>query len=229
MRDFDKCWYEDVCENKSNNCLAICEQYREMKYLMEHSGLPKAKQQIISLEPSKVDLQSFKRLRDIKNNIVNFVDGGKNLYICSKNTGNGKTCWSIKLLQQYFNDVWYEYILYEIKYGFKIRGLFIHVPTFLNKCKDFKTNDTDFEEFKSLVTKVDLVVWDEITSTEISNYDYSQLLSYIDSRYLAEKSNIYTGGVVSREDMSKRLDAKLTSRIWNSNTEIIEFFGGDRR
>lgn len=229
MRDFDRCWYENVCDNRSPNCLATCEQYREMKYLMEHSGLPKAKQQPITLTPTKCDLEAFRRLRDIKTDIVDFVDNGQNLYICSKNTGNGKTCWSIKLLQQYFNDVWYEYILYEIKYGFKIRGLFIHVPTFLNKCKDFKNTDTEFEEYKKLIPKVDLIVWDEITSTEISNYDYSQLLSLIDARYLAEKANIYTGGVTSREDMEKRLDAKITSRIWNNSTEVIEFFGGDRR
>lgn len=103
------------------------------------------------------------------------------------------------------------------------------MPTFLNKCKDFKNTDTEFEEYKRLIPKVDLIVWDEITSTEISNYDYSQLLSLIDARYLAEKANIYTGGVTSREDMEKRLDAKITSRIWNNSTEVIEFFGGDRR
>lgn len=229
MRDFNKCWYEEVCDDKCTGCQSSCEQYQEMKYLMEHSGLPKSKQQAINLYPQECDLQAYKRLKEIKDNIVDFVDSGSNLYICSTYCGNGKTSWAIKLLQSYFNNVWDEQDIYVIRYNFKVRGLFIHVPTFLSKCKEFKSNDLEFEELKNLIPKVDLIVWDEIAANDLSNYDYNQLLRFIDARSLDEKANIFTGFVTSYGEMDKILGSRLTSRIWNNRTEVIEFMGDTRR
>ena len=103
------------------------------------------------------------------------------------------------------------------------------MPTFLLKCKDFKNSDPEFEELKKLLLDVDLVVWDDIASTSTTEYDITQLLMYIDARSFSEKSNIYTGNIVDRNTMEKMLGAKLVSRIWGSNTEIIEFKGGERR
>lgn len=216
------CWYDKVCQIKEDGCESHCIRYLEMKYLMENCNLPKSKQQVIDLFPEKCDLESFVRLKQIKDNILEFVEKGNNLYICSKITGNGKTSWAIKMMHKYFDEIWYGN-------DFTPRALFIHVPTFLIKCKDFKTTDSEFESLKRLLPKVDLVVWDEIAATDMSSYDYSQLLMYVDARALDSKSNIYTGGIVNREDMESLLGARLTSRIWASNTEIIEFFGGDRR
>ena len=59
---------------------------------------------------------------------MNFVKNGENLYIFSKNFENGKAIWAIKLMQNYFNQIW-------AGNGFTQRGLFIHVPSFLTKFK----------------------------------------------------------------------------------------------
>ncbi len=216
------CWYSEVCNLQSENCESYCIRFLEMKYMMENCNLPKSKQYPIDLYPSKCDLEAFTRLKEIKDNIVEFVENGKNLYICSTITGNGKTSWAIKMMHKYFDEIW-------DGNDFKVRALFIHVPTFLIKCKDFKTTDAEFERLKKQIPYVDLVVWDEIAATDMSSYDYSQLLMFVDARSLDNKSNIYTGGVTNRTDMENLLGARLTSRIWSVNTEVIEFFGGDRR
>ena len=217
-----KCWYEEVCDLYSDNCTDTCIRYKEMNYLISRSNIPESRQMPQSLYPSKCDYDAFCRLAEIKDNIDEFVADGKNLYITSESTGNGKTTWAIKLMLKYFDIMW-------AGNGFKERGLFIHVPTFLLKCKDFGNKDSDFDRLKELIPEVDLVIWDDIASTELSAYDYSQLLMYLDMRISDYKSNIFTGNVTSRDNLQKALASKLTSRIWSNNTEIVTFKGEDRR
>lgn len=222
MCTFNFCWYEEVCGTRCEDCEKTCARYYEMKYMMETSGIPRNRQMPARLEPETCDFDAFTRLAAIKDGIVDFVQSGENLYITSSTTGNGKTSWSLKLMLKYFDSMW-------DGNGFTPRGIFVHVPTFLLKCKDFKVDDPDFEEMKKRLLDVDLVIWDDIASTAVTGYDISQMLMYIDARVFSGKSNIYTGNIVSRDTMEKALGTKLVSRIWGSNTEMIEFKGGDRR
>ena len=222
MQNIDKCWYRGVCSSVSDTCEKFCPKYIEMRYLMDSSNIPRNKQKPIVLMPSQCDVKAFDRLASIKDNIVDFVEQGKNLYITSSTVGNGKTSWSLKLLMKYFEEIWEGN-------GLEPRGLIVHVPTFLLKCKDFKTEDEAFTNLKKLALSVDLVVWDDIGGVTMSSYDYSQLLAYLDAREFGGLSNIFTGNITSRSDLEQALGAKITSRIWNSNTEVIEFFGGERR
>ena len=218
----DYCWYQDVCTKKTDTCMQCCIRYLEMKFLMDNSGIPKNRQMPAKLNAPNCDVDAFRRLSRIKDDIVPFVDAGKGLYIAGETTGNGKTTWAIKLMTKYFNDIW-------AGNGLNVRGLFIHIPTFLLKCKDFNNIDPEFEAMKKLIPEVDLVVWDDIASVNTSAYDYSQLLMYLDVRVSNGKSNIYTGNIVSKKALEDALGSKLTSRILGENTEFIEFKGGDRR
>jgi len=213
---FEECWYKDVCQSV---CQPVsCLRYIEMKYLVDNSGIPKSKQYPVLLEAQE-DYEQFIRLAEIKNNIFEFVNNGYNLYIASRNTGNGKTSWAIKLMLKYFDEVW-------AGNGLKIRGLFIHIPTLLLQLKNF-SNPLP-EEYKQNIMDVDLVIWDEIASTTISQYDYSNLLMFLENRLLNGKSNIYTSNSVSKESLEGIVGNKLASRIWNTS-EIIEFRGKDKR
>ena len=218
MKNSD-CWYKDVCVKE---CTSNCLRYLEMKYLMDNSNIPKVRQLPTILKAPTCDYDVFTILADIKNNIVQVVKDGSNVYIASNVTGNGKTSWAIKLMLKYFDCIW-------AGNGFKPRGVFIHVPTFLLKCKDFSNKDPEFEYIKQLITSVDLIIWDDIASTDISAYDYSQLLMYIDIRVSNKLSNIYTGNLITEQALQKSLGAKLTSRIWSNDTNIVIFNGGDKR
>ena len=209
------CWYKNVCTyDFCTNCI----RYSEMKYLMDNSGIPKNRQIPKSLV-ADIDLEPYSKLADIKADIVNFVNNGENLFICSKYTGNGKTSWALKLLLKYFDEIW-------AGNGFRVRGVFVNVPTLLLQLKNF--NHPLSEEYKRNLMEADLVVWDEIASTSISTYDYGNLLMFLDYRFSAGKSNIFTSNATTQEDIEKSVGSKLTSRIWNCS-DIVEFRGKDRR
>lgn len=218
----EKCWYKEKCNNYSTNkCNYNCIRYMEMHYLINTSNIPNGNQFKNKLIPNKIDLDSFKKLDGIKKDIVDFVNTGKSLYIYSQNFGNGKTTWSIKLMQNYFNKIW-------IGNGFKQRGLFIHVPTFLTKFKEvINKKDEEFEEMKKQLLEVDLVIWDDIATGKLTEFDHTNLLTYIDQRKLNGKSNIYTGNLDS-DELIYSIGNRLKSRIWNDSI-VIELKGNDRR
>lgn len=217
-----ECWYEEVCNNYSDNCQKLCVRYAEMKYLMEHSNLPVSKRQPQQLCVQKVDFIAYTRLNTIKSEIVDFVEQGKNLYITSSNPGNGKTSWAIKLMLRYYDQIW-------LGNGFRARAIFIHVPSFLMQCKDFNNPSREFERLKEQLAEVDLVVWDDIASTNLTPYDYANLLTTVESRVMNGKANIITGNYPNREEIENHIGAKLASRLFGSNCEFIEFKGGDMR
>lgn len=218
----NKCWYKKVCDKyNSEICRPSCMRYMEMHFLMNTSGLPANKQYKQELVPPDQDYKAFLALQEIKDNIVEFVEQGHNLYLCSKNFGNGKTSWAVKLLQQYFDRVW-------AGNGFRVRGIFVHVPTFLFKIRDSISNrDTDFDTLRSRLLEADIVVWDDIAATKLSDYDHANLLTYIDQRTFAGKTNIYTGNIVDKEIFSA-LGNRLASRVFNES-RIIELVGLDKR
>jgi len=220
--DKDKCWYTSVCgKYGSPECNAGCIRYMEMDFLMQNSGIPRNKQYNVLLTPSKEDVQAFVTLKEIKDNIITFVENGESVYIYSHNFGNGKTTWAIKLMQKYFDKVW-------AGNGFRCRGIFIHVPTFLTKIKEgISQKDEDFETLKSRLMTVDLVIWDDIAATKLGDFDHANLLTYIDQRKLNQLSNIYTGNL-DRDELQEALGNRLASRVWNDSTPV-KFVGADRR
>ena len=218
--DVEKCPYYDGHPCKQQ-CDSSCIRYMEMDYLIVTSGLPDSKRKPLRLIPEEVDLDSFRRLKNVKDDILNFVKTGSSLYIYSTTPGNGKTSWAIKLLMKFFDQIW-------AGNGFKTRGLFINVPNFLRQVTENVTNPSnDFIELKQLIASADLVVWDDIGSTKLSDYDHKNLLSFIDQRILAERSNIYTGNLPG-SSLPEALGQRLASRVYNESS-VVELRGQDRR
>jgi DNA replication protein DnaC len=220
--DKNKCWYTSACGKYGTpECNASCIRYMEMDFLMQNSGIPRNRQYAVLLTPSKKDIQAFVTLKEIKDDIIAFVENGESVYIYSDNFGNGKTTWAIKLMQKFFDDVW-------AGNGFRCRGIFIHVPTFLTKIKEgISRKDEDFETLKSRLMTVDLVIWDDIAATKLGDFDHANLLTYIDQRKLNQLSNIYTGNL-HQDELQDALGNRLASRVWNDSTPV-KFVGADRR
>jgi DNA replication protein DnaC len=218
----ENCWYKNQCPKFNNeHCNASCIRYMEIDFLMYESRIPKNRQLPSVLNAEKVDYKAFIELNNIKENILDFTEKGGNLYIFSENFGNGKTSWAIKIMLKLFNDVW-------AGNGFKVRGLFIHVPSFLVQLKEnIRREKSGFSEFLSNIEKVDLVIWDDIASTKLSEYDHCNLLTYIDSRMLSQYSNIYTGNF-AKDELIENIGNRLASRVWGSS-KIIELKSNDKR
>lgn len=231
----NNCWYRSFCQNVDTDlCTDVCISFYEMKHLLEKSGIPENLFNSINLIPDKCDIDAFVQLKNIKDNIHDFVKNGKSLYIWSKNTGNGKTSWSIKLLKSYFHSIHYGN-------GLKPRGFFIHTPSYLLDCKnkfsehsslDYRMVQITDEDNNDLLTmtnllNVDVIVWDEIGTSKFSQYDYMNLLSIIDQRCLRGKCNIFTSNF-SKEQLQQIIGEKLVSRF-NKDSVTIELVGQDRR
>lgn len=234
MNIFD-CWYKDICKKyNSCDCNDMCIRFTEMLHMMKYSGIPSSRYGIQHLQAIKSDLDAYNKLKSIQNNIKDFVDSGRNLYIYSENTGNGKTTWAIKLLQSYFNSVW-------AGNGLKVRGFFIPTQAFLLDKKNTQFNNASEEDKlfsivdgfgnNLLTTKnilnVDLIVWDDFVIKTLSTYDYTNLFAILDQRYLNGKSNIFTSGS-SIEELDALCGAKISSRI-KMNCDIIKFSSNDFR
>lgn len=213
----DDCWYKGTCNKE---CKSSCLRFLEMVYLCESSNLPEDMWFPIKLIADR-DRDAFVELAKIKKDIRGWVHYGNNLYLYSSNFGNGKTSWAVKLMLAYFNLRW-------AGNGFKRRALFISVPEFLKKNKEVINNpDPEFFELRDDIAECDLVIWDDIASTTLTNYDHSVLLPYIDQRTLARKSNIFTGNADGAE-IIKYLGGRLASRVWNNST-VLEFKSEDKR
>ena len=215
---YENCVYKSVCQVE--DCRPSCIRLNEMSALLDGSNIPPAKQRPMLLQPESCDLQAFQELANVKTNIKSFVEQGRNLYIVSEYTGNGKTTWAIKLMLKYFDEIW-------AGNGFRERGFFVSVPWFLSKCKDFGTKDETFEKLKANLLNYDLVIWDDIGSTYLSGYDLSQLTTFVDQRILYEKSNIFTGNL-NEDEMLKAVGERLTSRVYKAS-KVVTFYGKDRR
>lgn len=223
--DSEQCWYKKVCNHyNTSQCNKSCVRYLEMFNLFNSSNLPDKmwKPLTMILEDNDPDYDAYLTLNDIKNDVVNFVSKGGNLYIYSRRTGNGKTSWAIKIMQNYFNKIWNGN-------GFRKRAIFIHVPSFLRAVSESyrKDYDENFEQLKLRLSSDDLVIWDDIASTQLTPSDYKYLLSFIDQRVLEGKSNIYTGNLGADELLSN-IGQRLKSRVYDCSIKV-EFQGKDKR
>lgn len=214
------CWYKDVCNQFPEHCNTSCVRYLEMEYLCSSSYLPESKWKPETLYPG-MDKNQFLQLKGIKDEIDSFVEEGRNLILYSEYTGNGKTCWAIKLMLSYFNLVWNGN-------GLKQRAVF--VPTtellFRNRQNISKKDDT-LPDLLDSIKNVDLVVWDDIGSMKMTDFEISFLFGLIDIRLSSSKSNIYTTNALP-DQLPNFVGGRLFSRIYEQSLKI-QFMDTDKR
>jgi DNA replication protein DnaC len=212
------CWFKGNCNIESkDNCGSGCSRYSEMHYLLNTSNIPDGMIEPNMLYPEEIDYEAFKTLASIKEDIENFVDKGNFLYLWGENCGSGKSSWVIKMLKTYL-------ALKHIGNNFKDIAWFEYVPTFMLLAKEFKSKDRE-EHIEALMSR-DLVILDDIGCVATSKYDYSILISVIDSRYSNNKSTLFTSNL-SPKDLESALDARLADRILSGYEVRIQ--GASRR
>ena len=182
-------------------------------------------EKILLVGKDGLDTEAFRKLKEIQDNIYDFITEGKNLLIYSEFTGNGKTEWSKKLLFSWFNSIWF-------KTDLRCRGLFISLPRFINAMKSNITSPNEyFQYINSIVRDVDLVIWDELNYKELvsgkSTFEHDYLLDVISYRHSIGKSNIYTSNYTLKE-IASNLGTRLSSRIIGESINV-ELRGADKR
>lgn len=205
------CMCYDFCPKAGEKeCNSRCIKNIEMTYLLKNCGIPTRRQMITPLTTSKVDEAVIAAIRSIATNIKEEVNAGTNIILYSEKTGNGKTTIAINLMLSYFNEIW-------AGNGFRNRGYFIYVPTYLNRCKDSISRfDEGLAELKKRVVEDDVLILDDIGATNFSEYDVSILSTIINERLLAEKSIIVTTNC-DRKQLAKIIGERLTDRLWSTS------------
>ena len=212
------CWLINDCTQ--SNCDAFCWRRYKLARLYDEANVSMGQRKRFPLR-TKVDNEAFKSLEDIEKSIKEFVGNGSNLYIYSHTCGNGKTSWSLRLLQSYFEAIWPEASL-------SCHGLFIHVPTYLIAIKEYIEDRNEYvKHIKENMLNADIIIWDDIGNKTTTQYESDSLLSIIDNRMAFGKSNIYTSNLTDAE-MNRFLGDRLASRITHAS-HVIEFKGEDRR
>lgn len=229
----DECYLRDVCkkytrvdaECKYDN--VYCPKLFRMDCLYNEALLSKKQRRKTALRVDEdgTDREAFIKLKQLAEGIEDFVSEGKNLYLHSKNCGNGKTEWSLRFIQSYIEKIWH-------KSDLKCRVLFINVPRYLLALKDTISGGTQetidyVNHIRKNVMTADIVVFDEVATKALSAFDHENILSMINTRIDMEKSNIYTSNV-SGEELRAKVGDRLYSRIVNMSINI-ELFGADKR
>lgn len=222
------CFLYNNCKKfNSGNCKLenneFCIKLFKLDYLYRESLLSERQREYVALriDADGTDREEFLQLKNIENNIEEFVNSGNSLYIYSSTCGNGKTAWAIRLIQAYFNAIWH-------KCDLNCKALFINVPRFLLSLKDNISEKNDYiEHIKSNILDADLVVWDEIGTKAITNFEHEHLLSLVNNRIDSNKAQIFTSNLpplILKEAVGER----LYSRVVNLST-VLEFKGADKR
>ena len=223
------CWMKEFCKkykSKDAECRTsdiFCIKQHKLDYLYSSSNLTDKQRihQNLRIDADGTDRDNFLKLKDIQNNIEYWVSNGNNLYIYSNTTGNGKTAWSVRLIQSYLESIWY-------KCSYECHALFINVPKYLLAIKDAISNHNEYaEHINKHILDADLVVFDEIGSKVGTEFELENLLSIISNRIDNNKSNIYTSNL-NPAQLKDKIGDRLYSRIVNSS-ENIEFRGKDKR
>ena len=215
------CIYKEICKDTCNE--TFCVKKYKLDYLFNEGLISETQRRHIPLrlDKNKVDLEAFKELQQIETNIKDFVDNGKNLYLHSTICGNGKTLWSLRLIQRYIESVWYMSDL-------DCRCLFINVPRFLLEIKNNISEKSNYvNHIRKNIYIADIVIWDDIGNKAITQFESDNLLSMIDGRINLGKANIFNSNL-SDEEMHQYLGDRLASRIVNLSKNI-EFHGADKR
>lgn len=219
----NNCWLFNNCKhlhcNDKNGCMILY----KLNYLYDCANIPihLRKNIALKIDADGTDYREFMFLKNIQDNIVDFVTSGSQLLIYSKQCGNGKTSWALRLVQTYFNKIW-------LKSELKCKALFINVPSFLLALKDnISEKNSYIEHIKANVLDCDLVVWDDIGTKNSTIFESENLLAIIDTRIHNKKANIFTSNL-NCEELHTALGDRLASRICNLGSNV-ELFGGDKR
>lgn len=218
-----KKYKESLCPINNLNVEQFCIKWFKINSLQDEALLSdKQKKNIpLILDNDGADRDAYVRLKNIQSQIESFTEQGGNLFIWSSITGNGKSAWSVKLLNSYINKIWY-------KSDIKCRCLFINVPKLLISLRENISQKSDYiSHIKENVLTADIIVWDDIATKGFTVFEMENLFNFIDNRLICGKANIYTSNLIG-EPLKEAVGDRLYSRIFNSS-EIIQFVGKDKR
>lgn len=226
----EECWYyieanEEMplggcVQSKGEDwCDVHCPIFKNMKAAFIHSGLEEQYWYPFTLKHVAIDSKEVSKIMEIRNNLSSFVENGNNILIQSSKCGNGKTSWGIKLLQKQI----------ELNSNQSVTPAhFVYVPSLLLEARKSINNKSNyFDLLVSILETCPLVMFDDIASIPLKDYDLLILSSIIEKRLTRKLSSIFTTNC-ENDVLKLNLGDRLFDRI-NRLSTIITFKGGSMR
>ena len=231
MINLQDCPYTSKCKKFDNlQCPTqdasqpqFCIKLFKINELQEKALLTNKQKQYVPLrvDSNGADREAFIKLKQIEQNIEQYIQEGNNLYIFSSQTGNGKTSWALRLLNSFIESIWY-------KSDIVCRGLFINVPKFLISLRDNISQRNEYiQHIKENALSADVIIWDDIATKGFTTFEMENIYNIVNSRLDEGKSNFYTSNLVG-QDLKEAMGDRLYSRVMNAS-EVLEFVGADKR
>lgn len=216
-----KCYAKDYCKGYGTpKCTERCDFWWKLNTLYNKSNLPMRYRYNIPLRPEQIDREAFLKLKDYLDNVVDRVDNGDSLYIYSENTGNGKTTWSSKIMNQYIRKV-------VAKSDLEDEVLYLNVSLFVEGMRNqYSEYSDEIANLRERAMKCKLLVLDDIGAERPSEYVCERLYDLINHRYTNMLATIYTSNLTPFE-LGDRLGSRIESRV--RSAEQIKLVGSDRR
>lgn len=226
----EECWYyiEPNEEYPTGGCYKCkgkewcdehCPIYKNMKSAFAKSGLEPQFWYPFTLKQVSIDKQAVNKLAEIRKNLTSFVNEGKNVLIQSSKCGNGKTSWGIKLLQK------------QIELNFNqsfVPAYFVYIPSLLFEGrKSINGKGNIFDSMLSTIESCPLVMFDDIASIPLKDYDLLILSSVIEKRITRKLSSIFTTNC-ENDVLKVNLGDRLFDRI-NRLSTVVTFKGNSMR
>ena len=212
--DGENCVFKNDCiKYGTHDCFNPCWRQREFFFLLDNSNLPDRYKTDIKLIPSGSDLKAFEYLDYIRNNVLDFVEGGGSLVI-SGATGTGKTTWATKILRRYLMEV-------SIANGYNPRALFVNMTWFVTQIRhNIHSQSSNFISLRDSLYNIDLLVFDDIGATKIDNsFIHDEIFSIINHRADNGFCTIYTTNL-SDTELIEVLGDRLSARILNLSQRV---------
>ena len=219
------CWLCNECIDSDYYCDdSFCVKNFKLSKLYANALISNKQRKRVTflLDKDECDDENYSYLSKVEKNINNFVNSGGNLYIHSSITGNGKTSWALRLVQAYFSNIWRDASIDDC------RALFINVPRYLLALKDNISQKSDYVQYiKHVVLNADIVIWDEVGTKGLTQFEHENILNLITTRIDCGKANIYTSNL-NDEELHQVVGDRLYSRIVLLSDDV-ELFGSDKR
>lgn len=228
MKNFEvckNCWLNEECCDDGYHCdNSFCVKQFKLSKLYDNALITQKQRKRVTfcLDEDESDDENYKYLSTVEKNIDNFVNSGGNIYIHSSITGNGKTSWALRFVQAYFHTIWKSASIEDC------RALFINVPRYLLAIKDNISEKSSYVQYiKNNVLNADIVIWDEVGTKGLTQFEHENILNLINARIDMGKANIYTSNL-NDEELHQVVGDRLYSRIVLLSDDV-ELFGADKR
>lgn len=203
----ENCLIRKTCKN-SNNCPEFCITYEHILDMFAKSNLNPNYWEFYPIDfYIQSDVEAYLELKEICKNLENWPNNFHSLYIWSDKYLNGKTMWSIRLLQIYMS-LWTEY-----RFDNVLAGYYINASDLVSIFKKQVDNEEQFTKTTNYLKNSELLVIDDIDRIIKEEKVQTWLSGILNYRYDNKYSVIFTSHLSPEEFKSKCSDKYLSSRI----------------